>query len=162
MGKPTTEGGDSSDQYSIIQPRPQSIGVTQRRRRSSLSKQWTNQTSPLTRPFCPETKKRQHRNVHPLSMSTFGFIAHALRPSTISQNQPNHELPQDAPQTVTGNSYLVFAMKNYGDNEMHWFWMVLICALLLFAWETPKVLQVPRPLGRSGLSTLKYQFSYDH
>ena len=24
--------------------------------------------------------------------------------------------------------------KNYGDNEMYWFWMVLICALLLFAW----------------------------
>ena len=24
--------------------------------------------------------------------------------------------------------------KNYGDNEMHWFWMVLVCVLLLFAW----------------------------
>ena len=38
------------------------------------------------------------------------------------------------PWTVTGNSYLIFTTKNYGDNEMHWFWMVLVCTLLLFAW----------------------------
>ena len=28
----------------------------------------------------------------------------------------------------------IFTIKNYGDNEMHWFWMVLVCILLLFAW----------------------------
>ena len=26
----------------------------------------------------------------------------------------------------------MFTTKNYGDNEMHWFWTVLICALLRF------------------------------
>ena len=35
---------------------------------------------------------------------------------------------------MTGNSYSIFNTKNYGDNEMHWFWMVLICALQLFVW----------------------------
>ena len=35
--------------------------------------------------------------------------------------------------TITGNSYSIFT-TNYGDKEMHWFWMVLIYALLLFAW----------------------------
>ena len=35
---------------------------------------------------------------------------------------------------TTGNSYSIFTTKNYRDNETHWFWMVLVCALLLFAW----------------------------
>ena len=69
-----------------------------------------------------------------MSMSTFGFIAHALRPSTPDKDSQTDKLPQDAPQTVTGNSYSVFTTKNYVDNEMYWFWMVLICALLLFTW----------------------------
>ena len=39
--------------------------------------------------------------------------------------------------------------KNYGYNEMHWLWMVLVCVLLLLAWwKLRKVLQVPRSLQR--------------
>ena len=65
-----------------------------------------------------------------MSMSTIGFVAHALRPSIPEKSQP--ELGnKDSPRTVTGNSYLIFTTKNYGDNEMHWFWMVLVCVLLL-------------------------------
>ena len=61
--------------------RGQSIGVTHRRRKNLLSMQWTNQTSQPTPPFCPVTKKQQHRSANSMSMPTFGFIAHALRPS---------------------------------------------------------------------------------
>ena len=72
-------------------------------------------------------------------MSTFGFIAHAhaLSPSA---NQPpttggkSQELGGESPRTATGNTYSIFTTKNYGDAEMHWFWMVLVCVLLLFAW----------------------------
>ena len=69
-------------------------------------------------------------------MSTIGFIAHALRPSTTSTNikHQHQNKPGNSPQTVTGNRYSIFTTKNYGDSEMHWFWMVLICALLLFDW----------------------------
>ena len=68
-------------------------------------------------------------------MSTFGFIAHALRLSEISPNSNVKAQTKEAPQTVTGNSYSIFTTKNYEDSEMHWFWMVLIFALLLFAWS---------------------------
>ena len=67
-------------------------------------------------------------------MSTIAFVAHALRPSTTSDNPQYSGQNQDSPRSVTGNSYSIFTNKNYGDNEMHWFWMVLVCALLLFAW----------------------------
>ena len=68
-----------------------------------------------------------------MSMSTIAFVAHALRPST-SDSTSKLNKSQEAPRTVTGTSYSIFTTKNYGDNEMHWFWMVLVCALLLFAW----------------------------
>ena len=68
-----------------------------------------------------------------MSMSTIGFVAHALRPSIPEEAQ--QELgTKEPPRTVTGNTYSIFMTKNYGDSEMHWFWMVLVCALLLFAW----------------------------
>ena len=67
-------------------------------------------------------------------MSAIGFIAHALRPSTTSTETQHQNNPRNSPHTVTGNSYSIFTTENYGDNEMHWFWMVLICTLLLFAW----------------------------
>ena len=63
----------------------------------------------------------------PMPMSTFGFIAHALRPLTPVMGHRNAPYPQDSPQTVTRNSYSIFTTKNYSDNEMHWFSMV-ICA----------------------------------
>ena len=69
-----------------------------------------------------------------MSMSTIAFDAHALRPSTTSDNPSNQEKNQQSPRTVTGNSYSIFTTKNYGDSEMHWFWMVFVCALILFAW----------------------------
>ena len=69
-----------------------------------------------------------------MSMPTIAFVAHALRPSTTSDTPSNLERNQESPRTVTGNSYFIFTTKNYEDNEMHWFWMVLVCALLLFAW----------------------------
>ena len=64
-------------------------------------------------------------------MSTIGFIAHALSPSTPSESK--QELGGEKPRTATGNTYSIFTQKNYGDNEMHWFWMVLVCVLLVFA-----------------------------
>ena len=34
----------------------------------------------------------------------------------------------------------------YGDNEMHWFWMVLVCVLLLFAyWKLRRHCRCPGP-----------------
>ena len=67
-------------------------------------------------------------------MSTIGFIAHALSPSTASKSEKTQELGGERPRTETGNTYSIFTTKNYGDTEMHWFWMVLVCVLLLFAW----------------------------
>ena len=87
------------------------------------------QRTPL---FCPATSQSTQLRRNQMSMSTFGFIAHVLRPSTPTTDSPN--TPRKSPQTVTGNRYSIFTSKNYGDNEMHWFWMVLIWALLLFAW----------------------------
>ena len=70
-----------------------------------------------------------------MSISTIAFVAHALHPSKTSDNHPqNHERSQGSPQKDTGNRYSIFTTKNYGDNEIHWFCMILICALLLFAW----------------------------
>ena len=68
-----------------------------------------------------------------MSRSTIAFVAHALRLSTTLDSPSALGKSQEAPRTVTGNSYSIFMTKNYGDNEMHWFWMVLVCALLLFA-----------------------------
>ena len=66
-------------------------------------------------------------------MLTIGFVVHALRPS-IPENSPSKLGSKESPRTVMGNSYSTFTTKNYGDNEMHWFWMVLVCILLLFAY----------------------------
>ena len=66
-------------------------------------------------------------------MSTIGFVTHALRPS-IPEKSPAELGHKESPMTITGNSYSIFTTKNYGDNEMHWFWMVLVCVLLLFAY----------------------------
>ena len=112
MGKHTTDRGDSSVQYSIIHKKPQSSGVTQTRQKNLLSMQW-NQTSQPTPPFSPATKKQQQQQlVHPMSMSTFGFIAHSLRPSTPQQDNQNNELPKEAPQAVTGISFSLLTTKN--------------------------------------------------
>ena len=53
-----------------------------------------------------------------MSMSTIGFVAHALSPSIpeMSQRELGHK---DSPRTITGNSYSIFTTKNYGDNKMH-------------------------------------------
>ena len=64
-------------------------------------------------------------------MSTIAFVAHALRPSDSPSELGRN---QESPRIVTGNSYSIFTTKNYGDIEMHWFWMVLVCVLLLFTW----------------------------
>ena len=79
--KHTTMAGDSYGPYTEgkFGMRPQSIGAIQRRRKNLLTQPW-NPTSHLTLPFCPATKKRPHL-VQRMSMSTIGFIAHALRPS---------------------------------------------------------------------------------
>ena len=69
-----------------------------------------------------------------MSMSTIAFVAHALRPSTTSESPSNQEKYQESPRTVAGISYSIFTTKNYSDSKMHWFWMVLVCALILFAW----------------------------
>ena len=78
-------------------------------------------------------------------MSTIGFVAHTLRPSTLEDPQP--ELGnKEPPRTVTGNTYSIFTTKNYGDNEMHWFLMVLVCVLLLFAyWKLRRFCRCPGP-----------------
>ena len=77
-------------------------------------------------------------------MSTIGFIAHALSPS--SPQESKTELGEEKPRTVTGNTYSIFTTKNYGDTEMHWFWMVLVCVLLLFAyWKLRRFCQCPGP-----------------
>ena len=91
-----------------------------------------------------------------MSLSTIAFAAHALRPSMTSDNPQNKERSQGSPQAVTGNSYSIFTTKNYGDNEMHWFWMVLICALLLFVWwghQRRIARRDERPAGTSANST---------
>ena len=88
-----------------------------------------------------------------MSMSTFGLIAHTLLPSGTNPEQST--TVEKAPQTVTGNSYLIFTPKNYGDNEMHWFWMVLVCILLLFAWwKLRKICKC------SGPSKFKFKFKF--
>ena len=47
---------------------------------------------------------------------------------------------------MTGNTYSIFTTKNYGDNKMHWFWMVLVCVLLLFAyWKLRRFCRCPGP-----------------
>ena len=51
-------------------------------------------------------------------MSTIGFVAHALRPST-PKEAPQELGSEDTPRTVTGNTYSIFTTKNYGDTEMH-------------------------------------------
>ena len=81
-----------------------------------------------------------------MSMSTIAFVTHALRPSTTSDPPSALGKNQEAPRTITGNSYSIFTTKNYGDNEMHWFWMVLVCVLLLFAyWKLRKFCRCPGP-----------------
>ena len=82
---------------------------------------------------------------NPMSMSTFGLIAHTLRPSNHVTDPQNAQQSQDSPQTVTGNSYSVFTTKNYGNSEMHWFWMVLICALLFAWWKLCRYCKCPGP-----------------
>ena len=67
-------------------------------------------------------------------MSTIAFVAHALRPLIPSDSPSKLGRNQESPRTVTGNSYSILTTKNYGDNEMRWFWMVLVCVLLLFAY----------------------------
>ena len=69
-----------------------------------------------------------------MSMPTIAFVAHALRPSTTWDNPRSQERNQESPRTVTGNSYSIFTTKKYSDSKMHWFWMVLVCALILSAW----------------------------
>ena len=76
------------------------------------------------KPFCPAAKKKPHL-VQRMSMSTIGFVAHALRPS-IPKESKKELGSEEQPRTVTGNTYSIFTTKNYGDNEMHWFWMVLV------------------------------------
>ena len=34
----------------------------------------------------------------------------------------------------TRNSYSLFKTNNYGGNKMHWFWMILISLVILYAW----------------------------
>ena len=44
------------------------------------------------------------------------------------------------------DSYSIFTQKNYGNTEMHWFWMVLVCVLLAFAWwKLRKFCKCPGP-----------------
>ena len=78
-------------------------------------------------------------------MSTIGFVVHALRPS-IPENSPSELGQKASPRTITGNSYSIFTTKNYGDSKMHWFWMVLVCVLLLFAyWKLRRHCRCPGP-----------------
>ena len=77
-------------------------------------------------------------------MSTIGFIAHALSPSTPRESK--QEPGGEKPRTATGNTYSIFTQKNYGDTEMHWFWIVLVCVLLAFAWwKLRKFCKCPGP-----------------
>ena len=62
-------------------------------------------------------------------MSTIAFVAHALRPSIPLDSPSALGKNQKSPRTVTGSSFSIFSTKNYEDNEMHWFWIVLVCAL---------------------------------
>ena len=135
MGRPTTEEDVSSDHYSIPKDRekPQSFGANLTRQKNLLTQPW-NQSSQRTPPFCPTTSKNAQVGNTQMSKSTIGFIAHALCPSTTSTETQHQNNQGNSLQTVTGNSYSIFTTKNYGDNEMHWFLMVLIWALLLFAW----------------------------
>ena len=123
--------------------RPQSIGAIQRRRKNWLTQTW-NRPNPPTLPFCPATKKTEHL-LQRMSMATIGFVAHDLRPSIPEEAQ--QELgSKEPPRTVTGNTYSIFTTKNYEDSKMPWFWMVLVCLLLLFAyWKLRRFCRCPGP-----------------
>ena len=65
---------------------------------------------------------------------------------SIPENSPSELSQNESPRTVTGNSYSIFTTNNYEDNEMHWFWMVLVCVLLLFAyWKLRHHCKCPGP-----------------
>ena len=80
-GKTYYREGDSYGRYRRAQTemRSQSIGATQQRWKDSLTQTW-NQPSPPTQPFCPATNTKKDRKRR-MSMSTIGFVIHALRPS---------------------------------------------------------------------------------
>ena len=86
-----------------------------------------------------------------MSMSAIAFVAHSLRPSIPSDSPSELGRNKESPRTVTGNSYSIFTTKNYGDSEMHWFWMVLVCVLLLFAyWKLRRHCRCPGPSKEDG------------
>ena len=117
MGKHATEEDASSAPYSILkdQEKPQSFGVTRAVQKKLLTQPWNQSSQPP--PFCPTTSQSTQLRNTQMSMSMFGFIAHALCPSTPTTD--NQNTPRESPQTVTGNSYSIFTTKNYRDNKMH-------------------------------------------
>ena len=58
MAKHTTEGEDSSDQYSIIASAPQSIGVTCKRWKNLLNTEWKKQDKHTYSAFLSRDKDR--------------------------------------------------------------------------------------------------------
>ena len=86
---------------------PQSTGATQQSRKKMLRQQWNIQTSPPTPPSCPERQTATKTPTTLMSVSTLGLIAHSLRPSTTSPQEPLRT--DKAPQTIqTGNSCSIF------------------------------------------------------
>ena len=135
-----TEEDASSAQYIIPKDRekPQSCGATQTGQKKLLTQPWS-QSSQRTPPFCPATSQSTQLRNTQMSMSTFGFIAHALRPSTTTTENQNTQMsmstfgfiahalrpsttttenqntPRESPQTVTGNIYSIFKARPKGQ-----------------------------------------------
>ena len=119
MGRPTTEEDASSDQYSIKKARekPQSFGATLRRQKNLLTQQW-NQSSHHTPPFCPATSKNAEVHVND----------RIHRPRSAPLDNIKHLPAPEQPRKLPSDRHRQQLL------EMHWFWMVFICALLLFDW----------------------------
>ena len=102
----------------------------------TLTWPWTTPTNQATPPSCPSKQaKLNQRKRNP--MSTIGVIAHTLLPLN-DRPAKEHALQisdDGMPQTVqTRKSYLHFKTNNYRASKMHWFWMVLISLIILYAW----------------------------